>query len=130
MKTILLLLWISLSSIGYAQLTPKQEQWHNKYSDKDYTGAELSKIVDIVKFVPNRSDAEKSPKFFKACLLSMPDQGIEQLNRDANYLCAIKHEDYYEIWNMFYTKIKKDTWDVSCKALLALMLLDKTALRR
>jgi|ERR1017187_7348367 hypothetical protein len=126
-KIVLFFLLAAMSHIAFSQ-SQIDEKWSKQYYDEKYKALDLMKLIDATKFKPTSKEMRGTDiKYFKAAILQLSDPAIEQMNRDARYLCSIKHDDYFEVWNMFYTKITKDYWDKNCKGLLCLMCLDNTA---
>jgi hypothetical protein len=114
-----------LSTFSQSKVDPK---WSEQYYKEEWSASSLSKLIDVVKFKPVSSVYKGADmKFFKVAILQLNQPDIEQMNRDAWYLCSTKHDDYFEVWNMFYSKITKEYWDKNCKGLVALMCLDNTA---
>lgn len=101
----------------------KPNPYGDKYDDKDFNGLKVVQTIDIIGFKPIRV---KDIKQFKSVLLQLSDKAYTQLNIDTWYLCSYKHEEYFQIYNMYYKAITKNLYDDNCKALITLMLVDGT----
>ena len=57
-------------------------------------------------------------------MLDAPTLRQMKINGDY-YSRTFKHDDYFTLYNLYYTKITKETFDKYCPYLLVLMDLDK-----
>lgn len=94
------------------------------YKDGEYTLLSIVKTIDKSGF--EIQNLEISLKDFKKIILQFDDADIRQLNISSRYLCTEKHNDNFEIWNMFYKRISKSFYYDNCEQLIALMILDGT----
>lgn len=115
-----------LCSINFVfSQTKPDPKWADKYYEQELKGIDLVRLIDEYSFKPFllTNDLKK----FKTVLLQLSPQAYQQINIDSWYLCSTKHDDYFELWNMYYTKISKSVWDEKCKGLMALMCIDGSA---
>mgnify|MGYP006995478795 CR=1 FL=1 len=112
---ILLGLLIFTSFHSFSQSIPDWEDWKGKqYID----------FMETVEFKPKFQMKNMSMTQIKTLMLTMDDKFYKQLAINAWYFCDKKSDDYYELWNMYYTPMEKSTWDLACRACTALMELD------
>lgn len=124
MKTIKLftVLLLCFGSV-YAQET-KPNPYGNKYDDKDFNALKIVSVIDAAGFKPIKVTTDL--KQFKSALLQLSERAYTQINIDTWYLCSYKHEEYFQIYNMYYKTVTRTFYDENCKALIALMLIDGT----
>ncbi len=118
-KIILVLLFTQ--TFLFAQTNP-DPKWTAKYNDVYLKGIDLVKLVDKVHFKPHKLKTDI--KTFKTVLLQFTPQDYKEITMTSWYYCCTKHEDYYEIWKMYYAKISEAIWDQNCMGLMALMYID------
>lgn len=92
------------------------------YQDGEYSLISIIKIIEKSGFELQKLDV--SLEVFKRAVISLDEPTIRQLNIDTRYLCTNKHDENFEIWNMFYKEISKEFYQENCEQLTALMLLD------
>jgi hypothetical protein len=92
------------------------------YEDGEYTL--VSVIATIEKSGFELQNRDISMEVFKRAVIKLGEGSIRQLNINTRFLCTNKHEENFEIWNMFYKKISKEFYRENCEQLIALMLLD------
>lgn len=119
------LLTVLLFCIGslYAQET-KPNPYGNKYDDKEFNALKIVAVIDAAGFKPIKVTTDL--KQFKSALLQLSGRAYTQINIDTWYLCSYKHEEYFQIYNMYYKTVSRSFYDDNCKALIALMLIDGT----
>jgi hypothetical protein len=119
------LLFLLLFGFGpiYAQET-KPNPYGDKYDDKDFNGLKVVQVIDASGFKPIKLTTDI--KQFKSVLLQLSQRAYTQMNIDTWYLCSYKHEEYFQIYNMYYKTVTRSFYDDNCKALIALMLTDGT----
>jgi hypothetical protein len=66
---------------------------------------------------------------FRSLVLQLDNQTIQQLNIDTWWLCSEKHEEYFQIYNMYYKPVTKAYYGANCKELIALMEIDGTVIQ-
>lgn len=86
-------------------------------------------LIDGIKFKPIKNAKNYSTRDMKAALLSFNSDDINQMNITSNYYCSVKHEEMYQLWNLYYPTINKSFWDKYCKGLIALMDMDGFIIR-
>jgi hypothetical protein len=91
-----------LSPIAFSQTNP-DPKWSAKYHNEKLTGVDLVRLIDEVNF--KLSIIKVDMKTFKTAILQLSPEAYEQINIDSWYLCSTKHDDYFEIWNMYYMNI-------------------------
>jgi|GEM_PF-2881918 len=102
----------------------KSNPYGNKYDDKDFNGLKVMQVIDAASFKPIKLTTDI--KQFKSILLQLSERAFTQLNVDTWYLCSYKHEEYFQIYSMYYQTVTRSFYDDNCKALIALMLVDGT----
>ena len=123
-KTILITV-LSFSCLSAFSQTKTDPKWSNKYHSEELKGTDLVRLIEEVDF--KLAARKVDIKTFKTAILQLSPDVYAQINIDSWYLCSTKHDDYFEIWNMYYTKVSREKWDAKCKGLMALMCLDGTA---
>jgi len=121
-KNIFFILFLFLSFHLIAQ-TYQSNPYGDKYDDKNFNGLKVVQVIDVSGFIPKRTNDLRQ---FKSILLQLSDRAYTQLNIDTWSLCSFKHEQYFQIYNMYYKPVSKSFYDENCKALIALMILDDT----
>lgn len=105
----------------YSQET-RSNPYGEKYKDPQFNGLKIVNIIDKIGFKPfNRTNDMTK---FKTAILQLSDKAYAQLNIDTWYYCSLKHEEYYQIYNLNFKPITRDIYDENCKAIIALMLID------
>ena len=102
----------------------KSNPYDDKYDDKDFNGVKVVQVIDVAGFKPIK--VTRDIKQFKSALLQLSERAYTQLNIDTWSLCSYKHEEYFQIYNMYYKTVTRSFYDENCKALIALMLIDGT----
>mgnify|MGYP000269901654 CR=1 FL=1 len=125
MKKKLIVFFICFITYTNAQISQK---WDNYYSsnpsgiENDYTA---SKFIEVINYVGFQSKIYKPESSFKKILLMMPYEGLRQMMITGNYYSrTIKHDDYFELYNLNYNKISKEIWNLYAPYLLPLMQID------
>lgn len=125
MKSKLLILFIFLTTYTNAQISQK---WDNYYSsnpsgiENNYTA---STFIEVMNYVGFQSKTYKPESSFKKILLMMPFEGLRQMMITGDYYSrTIKHDDYFELYNLNYYEISKQNWDRYAPFLLPLMQID------
>lgn len=101
----------------------KPNPYGQKYRDNVFNALKVVQVLDICGF---KSLSITDSKQFKATILQLSDRAYNQINIDTWWLCSYKHEENFQIYNMYYKNVSKSYYDENCKALIALMLLDGT----
>jgi hypothetical protein len=122
-RSLVTLILLLLTFILFSQ-SDENKGWSKKYYEKNLSSTLVIKIMDECGFVPAKQT--KDVRDFKSTILQLSDKAFDQINIDTWYLCSNKHEENFQIFNMYYKKVTKEYYDTNCKALIALMLLDGT----
>lgn len=103
------------------------DKWYDTYKTVEYTAFDYIHLFDTLqfKFVKNEKLKGVDATTIKAVFLQTSIEALRQMNRDGNYYCSLRHDEYYELWNIYYPKISKPFWDQNCKGLVILMSLDE-----
>ena len=124
MKTITISIIFSLLSFHMQAQNLKPDPYENKYDDKDFNGLKVAQVMDGCGFKPIKRTTDI--RQFKSVILQLSDRAYTQFNIDTWYLCSYKHEENFQIYNMYYKPITRNYYDENCKSLLVLMLIDGT----
>ena len=114
---------------GYQDLIdPKWDKYYDinpSGIDSNFKGIDFIKIIDLVNFLPRRSEIKGNVNLLKQVLLSFDFDTLHQMSMDGNFYSRTKkHDDYYLLYNILYNKIEKLTWDKYSPYLIALMAID------
>ena len=102
----------------------KPNPFGEKYNDPNFEAMKVIKVIEPSGFKPRKMTTDMNE--FKSIILQLSSRAYTQLNIDSWYLCSFKHEEYFEIYNVYYKYVPKYYYDENCKALITLMLLDGT----
>jgi len=120
--TILIVLLITFCRLSAQSNQPNP--YGEKYHDRDLNALKIVNVIDTAGFMPIKLTTDL--RQFKAAILQLSDRAYNQINIDTWSLCSYKHEEYFQIYNMYYKPVKRSYYDENCKALIALMLIDGT----
>ena len=130
-------LFIILSCLMFSFFshTSAQEKDYTKLYENDYWSAsDYTKAIDTFIYYTNfkfvKDLKSYGVKSIKAMFLNMTVEEIKQMNIDGEYYCSVKHEDCYNLWQLYYPSITKDTFDRYCKGLIVFMILDGVLLTK
>jgi hypothetical protein len=111
-------------------IDPKWDNYYDNYPsgiDNNYRSSDFINVIDKVNFVPNMRELKGDQQLIKRVLLMLSPEDLDQMRSTGNYYSrTIKHYDYFELYNMTYNKISKETWDRYAPYLLPLMDIDGT----
>jgi hypothetical protein len=130
---IALLLAISINFSLKAQIKSETE-YSEIYRTQVYTASNYNDLIDYLitnisfKFVRKLKDL--SIRDIKGAIINMGSAAITQMNIDGQYNCVKRHEDIFNLWNLYYPKITMETWDNICKGAIPLMELDGVLITR
>lgn len=123
-----------LQSLGQYRDLNIDPKWKKYYEcnpsgiEQNYKAVDFIKIIEFVNFKPQKRLLELTkgdPQFLKKILLMLDEAGLRQMKIEGSYYSiTFKHDDYFTLYNLYYTKIDKKTWDKYCPYLLPLMILD------
>jgi hypothetical protein len=117
----LLILFFSLFELKAQELKPNP--FGQKYRDNEFSALKVIQVIDVCGF---KSLSTNDSRKFRSLILQLSDKAYTQLNIDTWYLCSYKHEENFQIYNMYYKNVSKNYYDENCKALIALMICDGT----
>lgn len=107
--------------------------WDNYYNtnpsgiENNYSASDYINVIEKVNFIPVRKELNGSSQLLKRVLLTLGADSLRQMMITGNYYSrTIKHNDYFNLYNMTYSQINKDTWNKLCPYLIPLMDLDGT----
>ncbi|MGO4819742.1 hypothetical protein [Flavobacterium sp. W22_SRS_FP1] len=111
-------------------IDPKWDNYYNNYPSgivDNHRGSDFINVIDKVSFIPNMRELKGDQQLIKRVILMLSPEDLNQMNITGNYYSrTIKHYDYFELYNMTYNKISKETWDRYAPYLLPLMDIDGT----
>jgi hypothetical protein len=138
MKNLRLLLFtlicisLTIRSTGQNQSPNVDPKWGNYYNnnpsgiENNFSGMDFIKVIELVDFIPQGPQV-KDVQILKKVLLRFETADLRQMMITGNYFSrTFKHDDYFALYNLYYNKISKETWDKYCPYLLPLMDLDGT----
>jgi hypothetical protein len=121
-----------LKTSGQNQFPDIDPKWDRYYDNNPsgiedhFSGTDFIKIIDLVNFIPQSSMLKKDVQLLKKLLLMLDAPTLRQMKINGDYYSrTFKHDDYFTLYNLYYTKITKETFDKYCPYLLVLMDLDK-----
>ncbi len=118
------------SQSGNSNIDPKWDKYYETFPsgiEVNYSSSDFIKVLELVNFIPQGNLMKNDFQLCKKVLLSLPPEGLKQLSITGNYYSrTIKHDDYYELYNLTYKHISKDIWDKYCPYLLPIMDVDGT----
>lgn len=127
----LICITLNIKSSGQNQFPDIDPKWDNYYKndpsgiEKDFSGMDFIKVIELVDFIPQGSQV-KDVQILKKVLLRFDTADLRQMMITGKYYCrTFKHDDYFALYNLYYNKISKETWDKYCPYLLPLMDLDQ-----
>ena len=94
--------------------------------NQEFTTSDIIKFVDLTGFKGAKILKGFNPQEQKQLIKEvLSDSGsLNQLNIDAWYICDRQKIDNFEIYNYYYKKISRATYNQYCKEINALMMLD------
>ena len=131
-KTIfIIILFISMHSFSQSYKDYIDPIWDNYYNsnpsgiESNFRGSDFISIVEYVKFIPTRTEIRGDVGKLKKVLLILDFASLQQMMITGNfYSRSRKHDDYYYLYNSYYPKIEKSTWDKYSPYLIPLMQVD------
>jgi hypothetical protein len=124
---------VSISSVSYGQdykdyLDPTWDRYYDNNPsgiESNFKGSDFIKVIEYVKFIPRRNEINGDVNKLKQILLIFDFATLRQMSITGNfYSRSKKHDDYYYLYNSFYSKIDKNTWDKYSPYLIPLMEID------
>ena len=93
--------------------------------ESNYTASDFIKVIEYVNFVPRTKEFRGDSDLFKRVLLTFGFPNLRQMMITGDfYSRTIKHDDYYYLYNSYYSKIEKAKWDRFAPYLIPLMEID------
>lgn len=110
-------------------LSPKWDSYYDSNPTgirQNFQGGDFISIIDQVGFIPRENSYFKGDvDLLKKVLLALDYASLRQMSIEGDFYCrSKKHDDYFELYNLFYNKISETTWVNNCPWLLILMSLD------
>jgi hypothetical protein len=107
-----------------AQTNKNENQLSEIYRPQIWKATDYINLIETIQFKPIKNAKNYSIRDIKAALLTFNSDDINQMNITGSYYCSVKHEEMYQLWNLYYPTINKSFWDTNCKGLIALMDFD------
>ena len=100
----------------------------SKYDDPYFNAIKVTSVMKDCGFKPQlvTNDLNK----FESVLNGLSDRAFYQLNIDTWAKCNNDQDRAFEIYNTFYEKVSRSYFQINCKALTTLMLIDGTLTSR
>jgi hypothetical protein len=125
MKKKLLVFFIFCIAYSNAQISQKWDIYYKNNPSGIENNFSASTFIEVINFVGFQSKTYKPEASFKKILLMLPFEGLQQMMITGDYYSrTIKHDDYFELYNLNYIKISKQNWDSYAPYLLPLMQID------
>ena len=137
MKNLRLLLFtfifiaLTVKTTGQNQSPNIDPHWDAYYDnnpsgiENNFSGMDFIKVIELVGFIPQGPQL-KDVQILKKVLLRFDTADLRQMMITGKYFCrTFKHDDYFSLYNLYYQKITKETWNKYCPYLLPLMDLDQ-----
>ncbi len=110
-------------------LSPYWDSYYDNYPsniEKAFNASDFIAIIDLTKFNPRTVSMFKGDvNLLKKTLYALDFPSLRQMSITGNfYSRSKKHDDYFNLYNLTYTKINKETWDKYCPYLIPLMEVD------
>lgn len=122
------LLIFSINLAGQTNFPDINPKWDNYYNtnpsgiERNYQASDFIRIMNSVGFVSIKYNQSK----LETAFLRLEQAVLRQMRIDGNYFSrTYKHDDWFLLYNKYYKKISKDTWDRYCPYLIPLMSLDE-----
>lgn len=114
---------------GYKDyIDPTWDNYYNKNPsgiESNFSSSDFINVIEYVNFIPRRQEFKGDVNAFKKALLRLDYSSLSQMMRDGSfYSRSKKHDDYFYLYNSYYQKIQKTTWDKYAPYLIPLMNLD------
>lgn len=117
----LVVFFYSLSTVK----AQSEDEWFKKYDgEPDWVANNYVWLIDFIDWKPVKKMKPYDIKDIKATFLLISPSDIRQLNLDGIYYCSAKHDDMYQLWNLYYPKVSKENWDKYCRGFIGLLNFD------
>jgi hypothetical protein len=114
---------------AFAQRT--EAEYKEYYRQFNWSASDLVAALDTLikytdfKFVKGLKNSDM--KSVKATILNLQPDALKQINIDGWYYCSTKHEDLFNLWNLYYTRIDRKGFENYCVIMMFLMKIDGIA---
>lgn len=127
------IIFILISTIGFSQdykdyIDPIWDSYYDRNPsgiESNFKGSDFIKVIENVNFIPIRNEIKGDINKLNRILLIFEFAALNQMSITGNfYSRSKKHDDYYYLYNSYYPKIEKSTWDRYAPYLIPLMEVD------
>lgn len=114
---------------AFAQKT--EAEYKEYYRQFNWSASDLVAALDTLikytdfKFVKDLKNSDI--KSVKATILNLQPDALKQINIDGWYYCSTKHEDLFNLWNLYYKRIDRNGFENYCVIMMFLMKIDGIA---
>jgi len=125
--------FIFISTFGFSQdykdyIDPIWDSYYDRNPsgiESNFNGRDFIKVIENVNFIPIRNEIKGDINKLNRILLILEFAALRQMSITGNfYSRSKKHDDYYYLYNSYYPKIEKSTWDRYAPYLIPLMQFD------
>lgn len=124
MKTNIILTCLLFLAFNVKSQELKPNPFGKKYDDTEFNALKVVQVMDACGFKPISITTDY--RKFRSIILQLSERAFTQFNIDTWYLCSYKHEENFQIYNMYYKQVSKSYYDENCKGLITLMIVDGT----
>ena len=127
MKVVLVSCFLTLLSLCVSAQNSEAE-YKVFYGNSEWSASDLIKGLDTLikytdfKFVKDLKNLDI--RTVKATVLNLLPNDIKQVNIDAWYFCSVKNEDLFNLWNLYYNKINRKSFENYCVLMSFIMVMD------
>lgn len=121
----------STFAFGQVQNSNIDPVWDNYYKEhpsgitEHHQATDFINVINTVGFVPTRKEFQGKTDLLKKILLGLSANDLRQMYIDGWYYSrTVKHDDYFQLYNIEYKKIDADTWNKYAPYLIPLMNID------
>jgi hypothetical protein len=122
---------ITIKASGQSQfpdIDPIWDTYYDRYPsgiENNYKAVDFIRIIEATHFIPQGTLLRNDVQLLKKGLLMFDVAALRQMMMTGNYYSrTYKHDDYFELYNLYYSKISSETWIKYCPYLIPLMDLD------
>lgn len=105
-----------------------EAEYKEYYRQYEWSASDLVSALDTLiihadfKFVKRFKNSDI--KSVKATILNLSPDAIKQVNISGWYFCSVKHEDLFNLWNLYYKKLDRKSFENYCVIMMFLMEID------